>query len=47
MTEKEWMDIGLENGIIEIADYEEVSFSDAYSEWFVMKLNCAKKKQIR
>lgn len=45
MTEKEWMDIGFDKGIIDVSDYEKVYFSGAYREWFIMKLNCAKKKQ--
>lgn len=45
MTEKEWLDIGLEKGIIDTAEYEPITFENAYREWFVMKVNCAKKMQ--
>ena len=45
MTEREWLDIGLEKGIIDIADHEQIAFKDAYREWFIMKMNCAKKMQ--
>lgn len=45
MTQREWMEIGFEKGIIDTADYEEIRFRDAYRRWFLMKLNCAKKRQ--
>ncbi len=45
MTEREWLSIGLEKGIIDAQEYEEISFLEAYREWFVMKMNCVKKKQ--
>lgn len=45
MTEKEWMDIGYDKGIIDLPDSEKILFAGAYREWFVMKLNSAKKKQ--
>lgn len=45
MTEKEWLDIGFNNGIIDISSQDKVDFAGAYREWFIMKLNCARKKQ--
>lgn len=45
MTEKDWMDIGYDKGIIDVSAHDKVDFVSAYREWFVMKLNCAKKKQ--
>ena len=45
MTEREWMDIGLEKGIIDVVTHEQITFKDAYREWFIMKMNCAKKMQ--
>lgn len=45
MTAQEWMAIGQEKGIIDSENFEEITFKAAYREWFVMKMNCAKKKQ--
>lgn len=45
MTEREWLDIGLEKGIIDVSEAEQIAFKDAYREWFIMKMNCAKKMQ--
>ncbi len=42
MTEREWINIGYEKNIIEVANYEEISFKDAYKEWFLMKLRTIK-----
>lgn len=38
MTEREWLDIGYDKGIIELNKEEEVTFRDAYKKWFVMKM---------
>lgn len=39
MTKSEWLEIGYEKHIIDTEDHEEVSFQDAYKDWFLMKLN--------
>lgn len=45
MTKNEWLNIGYEKNIIDTEEYEEVTFKEAYREWFIMKMNCTAKKQ--
>lgn len=42
MTKSEWLDIGYEKNIIDMEEYEEYTFSEAYKEWSLMKINCIK-----
>ena len=42
MTKQEWMDIGFEKGIIDLDDYEQITFEQAYLEWFKMKMTFVK-----
>lgn len=42
MTKQEWMDIGFDKGIIDLEDYEQITFADAYKEWFKMKMTFVK-----
>lgn len=42
MTSKEWMDIGMNNGVINELDHEEVAFFTVYKSWFLMKTNVIK-----
>lgn len=46
MTKKEWLDIGLEKGIIDREDYEEVTFQNAYKKWFCMKMHKTKQPTV-
>ncbi len=46
MTRQEWLDIGYDKGIINQDDYEEITFSDAYKEWFVMKIQTTKQPTV-
>lgn len=38
MTRSEWLNIGYSNNIIDMVEYEEISFKSAYKKWFLMKL---------
>ncbi len=46
MTKKEWLDIGIDKGIIDCEDYEEIIFYDAYREWFKMKMGFIKAQSM-
>jgi len=46
MTKKEWLDIGLEKGIIDREDYEEVTFQEAFKRWFCMKMQTTKEATV-
>lgn len=46
MTPKEWMDIGVEKGIVDREDYEEVAFQEAYKKWFCMKMRTTKQPTV-
>lgn len=46
MTRSEWLDIGFSNGIIDMEDYVEMKFSDAYRIWFLMKMKCIKRQSL-
>lgn len=46
MTKKEWMDIGLEKGIIDDELIESIPFSFAYHKWFLMKMNMIKPQSL-
>lgn len=40
MTKREWLEIGYSKNIIDMEEYEEVIFADAFLMWFRMKKNC-------
>lgn len=42
MKLQEWIDIGMNNGVINMPDIEEMTFSEVYRKWFCMKLNVIK-----
>ncbi len=42
MTQKEWLSIGYEKGIINQEEYDEIPFYKAYYEWFKMKMEFTK-----
>lgn len=42
MTKTEWLEIGYSKNIIDLEQYEEVTFQSAYAQWFVMKQKCIK-----
>lgn len=44
LTRNEWLEIGYQNGIIDLEDYEEMLLKDAYKEWFIMKTKCIKRQ---
>lgn len=46
MTRKEWLDIGYEKNIIDTEDYEEITFRNAYAEWFKMKIRTVKQPTV-
>lgn len=46
MTRTEWLEIGYSKNIIEQEAFEEVSFHEAYSEWFMMKQKCIKSQSL-
>lgn len=46
MTELEWLKIGYDNNVIELNEYDEVLFKDAYKAWFIMKMTCIKPQSI-
>ena len=37
MTKDEWVNIGYQNGIIELSEMEKITFSEAYRKWFHTK----------
>ncbi|MBQ9140511.1 MAG: site-specific integrase [Lachnospiraceae bacterium] len=46
MTKKEWLDIGFDKGIIDLENFEEITFLEAYREWFKMKMTFVKKQSL-
>ncbi len=46
MTDKEWLTIGYTNGLITHSDCEEITFRDAYREWFKMKMDFLKRQSL-
>ena len=46
MTRKEWLDIGYDKGIIDCEEYEEITFLQAYKEWFLMKIRTVKQPTV-
>ena len=46
MTKQEWLDFGLEKGLIDLEECEQITFHDAYLEWFKMKMTFVKAQTI-
>lgn len=46
MTEKEWLDLGYNNGIIQAENGIKLHFSQVYSEWFKMKRGLIKPQSL-
>lgn len=46
MTRQEWLDFGVNNGIIDIEECEQINFENAYQEWFKMKLTFVKPQSM-
>lgn len=46
MLEREWLDIGYKNGVIDIPTEAEISFLEAYRMWFKMKILTIKKQSV-
>lgn len=46
MTEREWIDIGYEKGIIDMEKITELKFWQVYAEWFNMKKNLIKPQSL-
>jgi len=42
MTREEWLTIGYDKNIIDVTSDEEITFRDAFHEWFLMKAKCIK-----
>lgn len=42
MKLQEWIDIGINNGVVEREPVEEMTFEEVYRKWFLMKLNVIK-----
>lgn len=45
MTEREWLEIGRTNGVIDVCRNSEV-FGEIYKKWFLMKMNCIKPQSL-
>lgn len=46
MLEKEWLDIGYKNGVIDIPPNATVTFIESYHKWFKMKMITIKKQSV-
>ncbi len=46
MTKKEWLDIGIDKGIIDREEIESIPFSVAYREWFKMRMGFIKAQSM-
>lgn len=46
MTELEWLEIGYSKNLIEVFEGDEITFSQAYKDWFRMKLKCIKEQSM-
>lgn len=46
MTEREWLEIGRKNGVIEYAIDNPCSFGDAYKKWFRMKMGTIRPQSL-
>lgn len=46
MTEKEWLSIGYDKGIIDTPNCEKIPFYSVYHEWFLMKRNIVKPQSL-
>lgn len=46
MTKNEWIEIGMEKGIIDEVCFDPVPFSVVYRKWFLMKMNIVKPQSL-
>ncbi len=46
MTEREWLNVGYDNGIIDVKQCNKVSFGVIYKDWFRMKMNLVKPQSL-
>lgn len=46
MTKAEWLEIGIEKGIVDLEEHEEVTFYNAYRVWFKMKMQFNKAQSM-
>lgn len=46
MLEKEWLDIGYKNGVIDVPPNTTVTFVESYGKWFKMKIKTIKKQSV-
>lgn len=42
MKLQEWIDVGIQNGVVDMEPIEEMTFAQVYKKWFLMKLNINK-----
>lgn len=46
MTKNEWLEIGIDKGIVELEICEKIAFSDAFTQWFCMKMIFIKSQSL-
>ena len=46
MTEKEWLKIGIDNGVVDIVDGKKERFEKVYRDWFIMKKNIIRPQSL-